>query len=276
VAFLEAAGVSKGFLSRRRWVPVIENADLAIERGEFVAIVGFSGSGKSTLISLLAGLSRPDRGAIRMEGRLVASPGPDRAVVFQNYALLPWLSVGENVSLAVDRVFQGQPPEERERRTETFLELVKLRDARHKKPAQLSGGMRQRVAVARALAMDPRVLLLDEPLGALDAMTRSVLQGEIARIWEADRKTVVLITNDVEEGMLLADRIVPLTAGPGATLGPSFPVPFPRPRIRKVLERNPEFKGLRLRIEEFLLISRRERPAAGTSSRLLVEVEQAP
>lgn len=273
MTMLEAISVSKGFATRKRWVPVLRKVDLAVERGEFVAILGFSGSGKTTLLSLLAGLIRPDQGRVLLEGREVTAPGPERAVVFQNYALLPWLTVHENVALAVDQVFCGSPDDEREARVASALSKVRLVEARDKRPAQLSGGMRQRVAVARALAMDPEVLLLDEPLGALDAITRAGLQSEIAQIWEEDQKTVVLITNDAEEAMLLADRIVPLTAGPNATLGPSFQVPFPRPRIRKTLERNPEFKGLRLRIEEFLLRSRSEKRLAPVKQEALVGLE---
>ena len=224
MAFLEMDGVGKGFASAGGRTEVLRNLNLGIEKGEFVAIVGYSGAGKTTLISLIAGLLSPDVGEVRLEGRVVQGPGPDRGVVFQNYSLLPWMSVYENVRLAVDQVFPSWTAQQKREHTERYIALVNLTRARNQRPRELSGGMRQRVAVARALAMDPAVLLLDEPLSALDALTRATLQSEIERIWAADRKTVVMITNDVDEGILLADRIIPLSAGPGATLGPSVAV----------------------------------------------------
>lgn len=246
---LELKNVTKSFGGRS----VLGGVDLAIERGEFVAIVGFSGSGKSTLISLIAGLLAPDSGTITLDGAPVTGPGPDRGIVFQNYSLLPWLTVYENIALAVEQVFPDMDAEKRRRHIEHHIGLVNLTRAQDKKPAQLSGGMRQRVSVARALAMDPRILLLDEPLSALDALTRATLQEEIADIWGRDHKTVVLITNDVDEGLLLADRIIPLTPGPGAKLGPSIPVSLPRPRDRKALNHDPEFKRLRALVTSQLL-----------------------
>ena len=183
----------------------------------------------------------------------ITAPGPDRGVVFQNYSLLPWLTVFENILVAVDQVLPNHSAEKKRQHVEQFIALVNLTPARDKLPRQLSGGMRQRVSVARALAMDPQILLLDEPLSALDALTRATLQGEIERIWEADRKTVVLITNDVDEALLLADRIIPLTPGPGATLGESVAVTLPRPRDRKALNHDPEFKRLRALVTNQLL-----------------------
>jgi len=249
VSFLELTNVSKGFGG----APVLSNVNLQIERGEFVAIVGYSGSGKTTLISLIAGLTRPDAGTVKLNDLVITSPGPDRGIVFQNYSLLPWLTVTENIAIAVDQVFPNHSPEKRRQLVAAAIATVNLTPARDKFPRELSGGMRQRVSVARALAMDPQILLLDEPLSALDALTRATLQDEFERIWEKDKKTVVLITNDVDEALLLADRIIPLTIGPGATLGPSFPVSLDRPRDRKALNHDPEFKRLRALITNELL-----------------------
>lgn len=247
--FLELQHVSKGFGG----LPVLHDINLAIERGEFLAIVGYSGSGKTTLISLIAGLLRPDQGTVSLNDLEITGPGPDRGVVFQNYSLLPWLTVFENIALAVRQVFPNYSAEKLRSHVESFIALVNLTPARDKFPRHLSGGMRQRVSVARALATDPQILLLDEPLSALDALTRSTLQDEIERIWEADQKTVILITNDVDEALLLADRIIPLTPGPGATLGESVAVNLPRPRDRQALNHDPEFKRLRALITHQLL-----------------------
>jgi nitrate/nitrite transport system ATP-binding protein len=252
-AFLSLKGVSKGFGPQGSRTEVLRNIHLSIENGEFVAIVGYSGAGKTTLISMIAGLVKPDSGEITLDGRKVTGPGPDRGVVFQNYSLLPWLSVYQNVLLAVDQIFADWPKERKRAHAEKYIAMVNLAPARDKRPSQLSGGMRQRVAVARALAMDPDVLLLDEPLSALDALTRATLQDEVERIWERDQKTVVMITNDVDEGILLADRIVPLSAGPGATLGPEVEVDLPRPRDRKALNHHPRFKEIRRQVIEYLL-----------------------
>ena len=229
-----------------------------------VAIVGYSGAGKTTLISLVAGLLPPDSGTLTLEGRPITGPGPERGVVFQNYSLLPWLTAYDNVHLAVDQIHHDWSREQKQACAEKFLDLVKLGHARHKRPAELSGGMRQRVAVARALAMNPRVLLLDEPLGALDALTRATLQDEIERIFLAEQKTILLITNDVDEAILLADRIIPLSAGPSASLGPEVRVDVPRPRDRKALQRDPRFRAVRGEVLAYLLGpgSRRARAAA--------------
>lgn len=249
---LEVRHVSKSFDAT---VAVLRDVDLCVAEGEFLAIVGFSGSGKTTLINLLAGLASPDAGTVLLDGRPMPAAGPDRALVFQNYSLLPWLSVHDNVALAVDRVFPRLTAAQRRAHIERHIAMVNLTPARDQRPRQLSGGMRQRVAVARALAMNPRVLLLDEPLGALDALTRATLQEEISRIWQENRKTVVLITNDPDEAILLADRVVPLSAGPRATLGPSFAVDLPRPRDRQSLNHDPHFKRLRKDILDWLLAS---------------------
>jgi nitrate/nitrite transport system ATP-binding protein len=253
MAFLELRNVRKGYGPAGRRSEVLGGINLSIEKGEFVSIVGFSGSGKTTLISILAGLLAPDSGEVLLDGKPVSAPGRERAVVFQNYSLLPWMTVTENVALGVDQAFSDWPAARRREHVEKYVAMVKLSPARNKKPHELSGGMRQRVAVARALAMDPEILLMDEPLGALDALTRATLQDEIERIWEQDRKTVVLITNDVDEGVLLSDRILALTPGPGATLGPSVAVDIPRPRNRKALNLDPRFKEVRNGVLEFLL-----------------------
>jgi nitrate/nitrite transport system ATP-binding protein len=204
-------------------------------------------------------LVAPDRGTITIDGKPVTGPGADRGVVFQNYSLLPWMTALENVYLAVDQTFATWSPAEKRAHAEKYLALVNLSAARDKKPSELSGGMRQRVSVARALAVEPQVLLLDEPFGALDALTRAVLQDELARIWEQDHRTVVLITNDVDEGILLADRIVPLSMGPGATLGPEVGVTIERPRNRKAMNHHAGFKAVRNRVIEYLLGPGRER-----------------
>lgn len=261
MAFVEFDRVSKSFGQGPLSVPVLKDVNLSIADGEFVAIVGFSGTGKSTLINLLAGLLTPDKGQITLAGAPLAGPGPDRGVVFQSYALLPWLTVEENVALAVDATFKGKPKTERRAQVHRFVDMVGLTPARKKRPKELSGGMRQRVAVARALAMDPRILLLDEPLAALDALTRATLQDEIERIWRAERKTVVLITNDVDEGLLLADRIIALEPGPPATLGRAFEVPLDRPRDRMKLNRDATYKELRNEILKHLTDVGRHRGA---------------
>ena len=254
MSYLELKNVSKGYTSANgRRTEVLNDINLTVERGEFVAIVGFSGAGKTTLMSLVAGLIRPDSGSVKLEGETITEPGPDRAVVFQNYSLLPWLTAFENVKLAVDQVFPQWNESWRKQHTESYLNMVNLGHAMDRKPAQLSGGMRQRVSVARALACEPRIMLLDEPFGALDALTRGTLQDEITRIREKDDRTVLMITNDVDEGILLADRVIPLSAGPNATLGPSIPIEIPRPRDRKAINHDPHFKEIRRTIIDYLL-----------------------
>jgi len=253
MAFLELCGVSKSYGEGRARTGVLADINLSVEEGEFVAIVGFSGSGKTTLISIIAGLVAPDTGTVLFKGAPVTGPGPDRGVVFQSYSLMPWLSVAGNVALAVDAVFSGENKARRRQRVEKYVGMVGLEHAVDRRPAELSGGMRQRVAVARALAMDPDMLLLDEPLSALDALTRGKLQDEIEIIWGKDRKTVVLITNDVDEAIVLADRIIPLDPGPNATLGPEFKVGLPRPRDRAGMNHIPAFKKLRADITAHLM-----------------------
>ena len=269
MSLLELRNVSKSFSG----ACVLKDIKLSIAKGEFVAIVGFSGAGKTTLISLIAGLLKPDTGTVMLDGQVVDGPGPDRGMVFQNYSLLPWLTVFENISLAVDEVFGEWNGAKRREHVERYIQMVNLSPARDKRPAELSGGMRQRVSVARALAIEPQILLLDEPLSALDALTRATLQDEISRIREETHKTVVLITNDPDEGIYLADRIIPLTAGPGATLGPSFTIDIPRPRDRKAINHDAHFKQLRRDITEFLLNSRHDQRAPVTRKLVLPDIE---
>jgi nitrate/nitrite transport system ATP-binding protein len=249
MSFLELNHVHKSFGG----TPVLHDVNLSVTKGEFVAIVGYSGQGKSTLMSLIAGLIKPDSGQVTLDGQTVAGPGPDRGLVFQNYSLLPWLTVYENVRLAIDQVFPAKTEAERHEHAEKYIKMVKLGHAMDRLPQALSGGMRQRVSVARTLAIEPGILLLDEPLGALDALTRATLQDEISEIWQRDRKTVVLITNSVDEALYLADRVIPLTVGPGATLDTPIPVNLARPRNRTALNHDPEFKRLRAHITTKLL-----------------------
>lgn len=271
--FLELKNVSKGYDANGQRTEVLRDINLQIDKGEFVAIVGYSGAGKTTLISLIAGLIQPDHGSLTLNDLEITAPGPDRGIVFQNYSLLPWLSVQENIHLAVDQVFPNWAPAKKQQHTEKYIAMVNLTPARDKKPHELSGGMRQRVSVARALAMDPQVLLLDEPLSALDALTRATLQDEIERIWEQNKKTVVLITNDVDEGILLADRIIPLSAGPNATLGPSFEVGLARPRDRTAINHDPHFKRIRRDVIDFLLGAGGKKHTAVTRKLVLPDIE---
>jgi nitrate/nitrite transport system ATP-binding protein len=261
MSFIEISKLSKHYGEGDNRVQVLDDINLKVEEGEFIAIVGFSGSGKTTLISALAGLIKPDTGGVIFKGKKVTEPGPERGVVFQSYSLLPWLTVLGNVLLSVEEVFKSKPKSERLQIADKYIEMVGLDHAKDRKPAELSGGMRQRVAVARALAMQPEVLLLDEPLSALDALTRSKLQDEFADISEKEKKTIILITNDVDEAILLADRIIPLTPGPNATLGPEFKVNLARPRDRAAMNSNEEFIRLRSEVTRYLMDIGSERGA---------------
>lgn len=257
MAFLEIKRVYKSFPPAGRAgagdLPVLRDINLAIRENEFVCVVGRSGSGKTTLISLIAGLIEPDSGEILLEGKAISGPGPDRGVIFQNYSLLPWLTVFENVYLAVDAVAPRLSEAEKRQRTEYYIELVHLSAALRKLPRELSGGMRQRVTVARGLAMEPKVLLLDEPFSALDALTRGTLQEELARIWMETRKTVVMITNDIDEAILLADTIYTLSSGPGATLSSALQIGMAHPRTRVQLAGHADYQ--RARRETFAVLS---------------------
>lgn len=264
MSFVEISDLSKHYGEGANRTEVLSNINLKVEESEFIAIVGFSGSGKTTLISAIAGLIEPDTGGVIFKGKEIDGPSPERSVVFQSYSLMPWLSVFGNVALAVNSVFKDKSKKERNAIVQKYVDMVGLTHAADRKPAELSGGMRQRVAVARALAMQSELLLLDEPLSALDALTRAKLQDEFADICEKEKKTIILITNDVDEAILLADRIIPLKPGPNATLGPDFMVDLPRPRNRAEMNSNDEFIQLRAEVTEYLMTVGAERDAETT------------
>ncbi len=242
-------------------VPVLREIDLKIERGEYVAVIGHSGCGKSTLLNVVAGLLPATAGGVLLEGREISGPGPDRAVVFQNHSLLPWLTCYENVQLAVDQTLSKEMSKA-ERRDWVLhnLALVHMTHAKDKRPNEISGGMKQRIGIARALAMRPKVLLLDEPFGALDALTRAHLQDQVMEIHARLQTTVIMITHDVDEAVLLSDRIVMMTNGPNATIGEILSVPLERPRDRLALAADPRFVAARTAVLEFLH-SRHANPA---------------
>ncbi|WP_417255446.1 ABC transporter ATP-binding protein [Celeribacter halophilus] len=247
MAILELKNVSKSYGE----MPVLKGIDLSVATGEFVVILGFSGTGKTTLINLMAGLEQPTQGSVTFKGAPVKEPGRERGVIFQSYSLMPWLTVSGNVALAVDTTFPDMPKADRVAKVDHYVNMVGLSHAASRRPAELSGGMRQRVNVARALAMDPEMLLLDEPLSALDALTRANLADEIESIWDADKKTCVLITNDVDEAIILADRIIALN--PDGTLGEEFKVDIPRPRDRIAMNNDERFKSLRMLVTKYLM-----------------------
>jgi nitrate/nitrite transport system ATP-binding protein len=251
-ALLEISYVSKIFETRRGPFHALKDVHLKVEQGEFVSLIGHSGCGKSTVLSIVAGLIPSSLGAVMLEGKEIDGPGPDRGVVFQNHALLPWLSAHENVALSVDAVFPELAQAERRERVEHFLKMVGLKEAMHKRPSELSGGMKQRVGIARALAMRPKVLLLDEPFGALDALTRGHLQDEVLRIQQKFGQTVLMVTHDVDEALFLSDRIALMSNGPAATIAEIVSVDLPRPRNRVSIIHHPEYAALRIRILSFL------------------------
>jgi len=253
MALIEFKNVSKWYGSGSNKTEVLSNINLSVEEGEFLSIVGFTGSGKSTLINLISGLIEPSVGEVLFKGKKISGPSKERGVIFQNYSLLPWLSVYNNVKLAVDQAFPKWSKKQKDEHIRKYVEMVNLTPALQKKPGELSGGMRQRVSVARALCMLPEVILMDEPLGALDALTRGNLQDEILSIWSADQRTALLITNDVDEGIYMADRIIPLDPGPNATLGPEYLIDLPRPRVKKNLNTNENFKKIRTEIMSYLM-----------------------
>ncbi|TBV06782.1 ABC transporter ATP-binding protein [Phytopseudomonas dryadis] len=232
---------------------VLSQINLDVGRGEYISIIGHSGCGKSTVLNIVAGLTESSSGAVILDGKEVCGPGPDRSLVFQNHSLLPWLTVQENVALAVDKVFKhGKSKAERRDWTLHHLELVSMGHALHKRPSEISGGMKQRVGIARALAMEPKVLLLDEPFGALDALTRAHLQDEVMRIQSELHNTVLMITHDVDEAVLLSDRIVMMTNGPAATIGEILTIDLPRPRDRIALADDPRYNQYRHAVLRFL------------------------
>lgn len=251
--FVAIENVGMSFDTKKGKFVALRNIDLTIKQGEFVSLIGHSGCGKSTLLNLIAGLTLPASGVLLCANREIVGPGPERAVVFQNHSLLPWLTCFENVYLAVERVFAPSEPKARlKERTTKILEMVGLGHALHKYPGEISGGMKQRVGIARALAMEPKVLLMDEPFGALDALTRARLQDELMKICDATKATVVMVTHDVDEAVLLSDRIVMLTNGPAATIGEILCVDLPRPRARLSLAHDPKYMEYRSAVIEFL------------------------
>ncbi len=251
--YLTIEQVGKTFDTQSGKFTALSNVSLAIEKGEFVTIIGHSGCGKSTLLNIVAGLSRATTGAVLLDGVSVDEPGPDRAVVFQNHSLLPWLSAYANVRLAVDKVFgKTKSSAERDEWTKHNLDLVHMNHALHKKPDELSGGMRQRVGIARALAMQPKILLLDEPFGALDALTRAHLQDTVMEIHQATKSTAIMITHDVDEAVLLSNRIVMMTNGPAATIGDICQVGLDRPRRRLEMADSLEYARCRKQVLQFL------------------------
>ena len=259
--YIEIQGVEQTFKTAKGIFPALRDVNLTIAKGEFVALIGHSGCGKSTLLNLIAGLTDPTNGTLLCANREIKGPGPERAVVFQNHSLLPWLTCFENVYLAVERVFgaanksTGAPSENKAQlkaRTDAVLALVGLTAAAQKRPGEISGGMKQRVGIARALSMEPKVLLMDEPFGALDALTRAKLQDELLAIVQKTQSTVVMVTHDVDEAVLLSDKIVMLTNGPAATIGEVLSVHLPRPRNRVELADNADYQGYRKAVIDFL------------------------
>jgi nitrate/nitrite transport system ATP-binding protein len=258
--YLRIERVGMQFETKNGHFDALTGIDLTIERGEFVSLIGHSGCGKSTLLNLVAGLLRPTAGVLLLAEREIAGPGPDRGVVFQNHSLLPWLTCFENVYLAVERVFR-EGKDALKARTAAALDLVGLAHAQHKYPHEISGGMKQRVGIARALAMEPKVLLLDEPFGALDALTRATLQDELLKIVAETGATVLMVTHDVDEAVLLSDRVVMMTNGPAARVGDILPVSLPRPRDRLALASDAHYVRLRARVLAFLYEKQRKRAA---------------
>ncbi|MBI5911553.1 MAG: ABC transporter ATP-binding protein [Betaproteobacteria bacterium] len=251
--YLSIERVGMVFDTRKGPFTALADISLALDQGEFVSLIGHSGCGKSTLLNLVAGLIKPSSGAMILAGREIAGPGPDRGVVFQNHSLLPWLTCFDNVHLAVERVFGGgESRADLKARTRRALELVHLGDAESKFPHEISGGMKQRVGIARALSMEPKMLLLDEPFGALDALTRAHLQDELLRIVAATGSTVFMVTHDVDEAVLLSDRVVMLTNGPAAGIGEILAIDLPRPRERLALASHPRYLQYRKAVLQFL------------------------
>ena len=251
--YLNISGVDMQFTRDGQTNPVLQGIELQVQRGEFISLIGHSGCGKSTVLNIVAGLLQPTAGGVILDGREVGAPGPDRAVVFQNHSLLPWLTVYQNVEIAVEKIF-GRSRSKAERRDWILknLEMVNMGHALDRLPSEISGGMKQRVGIARALAMEPKVLLLDEPFGALDALTRAHLQDEVMRIQAELQNTVLMITHDVDEAVLLSDRIVMMTNGPAATIGQILPVTLPRPRDRIELAEDREYVHARREVLDFL------------------------
>ncbi len=270
MAYLELNNVHKTYIEGEE--EILSNINLSIEEGEFVAIVGFTGSGKTTLVNLINGLLEPTRGEVLFKGKPVTGTSHERGVIFQNYSLLPWLTVEQNVLMAVKEAFPKKGKKELTEIVAEYVDMVKLTPAINKRPKELSGGMRQRVAVARALAMKPEMIIMDEPLGALDALTRGDLQNEILSIWGKDKRTALLITNDVDEGIYMADRIIPLRPGPKATLGPEFKIDIERPRDKTEMNDNENYKQTRNAIIEYLMDIGNERKSEAQEELVLPDL----
>ena len=257
---LELTDLAKEFPTKEGPLVVVDGVNLQVQEGEFVSLMGHSGCGKSTVLNMVAGLSQASRGGVLVDNREVRAPGPDRMVVFQNYSLLPWLTAFDNVLFAIaqardqlgKKVFERLSNDERRARALEYVKLVGLDHAMDKLPSELSGGMKQRVSIARALALEPRILVMDEPFGALDAITREEMQDELMSIWSRSSTTGLMVTHEIDEAILLSDRIVMMTNGPNATIGEIFHVPFPRPRTREALAETPEYYHLRNSILRYL------------------------
>ncbi|TVZ08866.1 nitrate/nitrite transport system ATP-binding protein [Cellulophaga sp. RHA_52] len=272
MAYLELKNVCKTYGQGNNSTEVLSNINLKIEEGEFVAIVGFTGSGKTTLVNLINGLIKPTSGEVLFKGEPVVGTSHKRGVIFQNYSLLPWLTVYQNVAMAVKEAFPKESKTEIRERVVSFIKIVGLSHAIDKRPKELSGGMRQRVSVARALAMKPEMIIMDEPLGALDALTRGNLQDEILNIWSKDKRTALLITNDVDEGIYMADRIIPLKPGPKATLGPEFTIDIERPRDKTKLNDNINYIETRNKIIAYLMAIGENRKSVSNTEYVLPDV----
>lgn len=251
-SFLTIDNVSKVYPTPKGPYTVLQDVNLTVSQGEFICVIGHSGCGKSTLLNMVSGFSQPTSGTVHLKGKPITKPGPDRMVVFQNYALLPWLTVFENVYLAIDAVYPNKKEAEKRAIVRDHLALVGLMDAADKKPPQISGGMKQRTSIARALAIRPEVLVLDEPFGALDPITKEELQEELLNIWNEYRCNVLMITHDIDEALFLADRLVMMTNGPFATIGEILNIPFPRPRDRERIMEDPKYYDLRNYALDFL------------------------
>jgi bicarbonate transport system ATP-binding protein len=251
-AFVSIQGVSKVYPTPKGPYTVLQDVNLSVNEGEFICVIGHSGCGKSTLLNMVSGFAQPTEGTVTVARKQVTKPGPDRMVVFQNYALLPWLTVFENVYLAVDAVDPNKMEAEKRDIVKRNLAMVGLTEAMEKKPTQISGGMKQRVSIARALSITPEVLILDEPFGALDAITKEELQEELLKIWNDNRCTVLMITHDIDEALFLADKLVMMTNGPAAKIGEIMEIPFSRPRDRDRIMEDPQYYDLRNYALDFL------------------------
>jgi len=260
--YLELYGLSKEYMTRSGPQVVVEDFNLDIRKGEFVGLIGHSGCGKSTVLSMVAGLNSISSGGIVIDGKEIDGPGPDRGVVFQSPSLLPWLTARDNVMLAVDQVYPHASPEERSQIVEYYLCVVGLADSMNKRPGELSGGMRQRVGIARAFSLAPKVLLLDEPFGMLDSLTRLELHDVLLDLWQRDRRTALMVTHDVDEALFLSDRVVMMTSGPRARVGDILEVGFSRPRKRAEVLGHPDYYTLREHLIGFLADADRERLAS--------------